>query len=108
MMANENLQNTSEIKLQNTSEIKLQSTSEIRLQNTGDIKNSADSGYDSFFDPTTRKERVVSIVICVIIAFIIWLIISNINMKASTPAPLPLDNGGNTVSVMHSEQVWEE
>ena len=91
-MANENLQNTAEIK----------------LQNTGDIRNGTDSGYDSFFEPTTRKERVVSIVICVIIAFIIWLIIANINMKAATPTPLPLENSGENVTVKISEQVWEE
>ena len=99
-MGNENLQNTSEIKLQNTSE--------IRLQNTGDIRSGTDIGFDNFFEPTTRKEKVVSIVVCVIIAFIIWLIIANINMKAATPTPLPLENKGQDVSLKLSEQVWEE
>ena len=87
-MANDNFQNTSDIKLQNTAEIKLQSTAEIKLQNTGDLKNS--DGFDIFSEQTTRKEKIVSIVICVIIAFIIWLIIANINLRASTPTPLPL------------------
>ena len=99
-MANENFQNTAEIKLQ--------STTEIKLQNTGDLKSGSDSGYDNFFEPTTRKEKIISIIVCVVIAFIIWLIIANINLKASTPAPLPLSAGAENAIASLSEQVWVE
>ena len=45
-----------------------------------------------------KKQNAVAMIICVVIAFIIWLIISNINLKANTPATLPLvDNGGSVV-----------
>lgn len=103
-MSNDNFQNTSDIKLQNTSEIKLQSTAEIRMQNTGDLKGS--DGYDSFSEQTSKKERIISIVICVVIAFIIWLVISNINMLASTPATLPLRADTATKVLEHSLKIW--
>ena len=80
--------------LQNTTDIKLQSTAEIRLQDTGNIRSASENGDDNFSEQSTKKERVVAIIICVIIAFILWLVIANIN--ASTPSTLPLESEGIT------------
>ena len=104
-MSNENFQNTTEIKTQNTAEIRLQSTGEIRLQNTGDLKNS--DGFDFFSEQVTKKEKVVSIIVCVVIAFIIWLIISNINLKASTPVTLPLSDTATQKLIELPLQIWK-
>ena len=96
-MSNENFQNTTEIKAQNTAE--------IRLQSTRDLKNP--DGFDFFSEQVTKKEKVVSIIVCVVIAFIIWLIISNINLKASTPVTLPLSNTDTQKLIELPLQIWK-
>lgn len=83
---------------QNTTDIKLQSTAEIRLQDTGSMRAVSENGDDNFSEKTTKKEKIISIIACVVVAFILWLIIANIN--ASTPSTLPLRDDGVT-SVLH-------
>lgn len=83
---------------QNTTDIKLQSTAEIRLQDTGSMRAIPENGDDNFSEKTSKKEKVISIIACVVVAFILWLIIANIN--ASTPSTLPL-KGDGVASVLH-------
>ena len=81
-MEKDNLQNTNE---------KITDTSELRAT------EAFEAHHDEFAEKEQKKQNVVAIVICVIIAFAIWLIISNINMDAATPAPLPAYNGTGDV-----------
>ena len=84
-MERENFQNTAEFRLRDTAEIRAQS-------------ENGDALSDDYSEKSMKKQNAVAMRICVVIAFIIWLIISNINLKANTPATLPLvDNGGATV-----------
>ena len=77
---------------QNTAEFKPADTSEIRAAENSDAQN------DDYSEKSVKKQNAIALVVCVIIAFIIWLIISNINMDASTPAPLPAYSGDHTVT----------
>lgn len=84
-MERENFQNTAEFRLRDTAEIRAQS-------------ENGDALSDDYSEKSMKKQNAVAMIICVVIAFIIWLIISNINLKANTPATLPLvDNGGSVV-----------
>lgn len=80
-MEKENFQNTAEFRLRDTAEIRAQS-------------ENGDALSDDYSEKSMKKQNAVAMVICVVIAFIIWLIISNINMRANTPATLPLQNDG--------------
>jgi len=80
-MEKENFQNTAEFRLRDTAEIRAQS-------------ENGDALSDDYSEKSMKKQNAVAMVICVVIAFIIWLIISNINMQANTPATLPLQNDG--------------
>ena len=78
---------------QNTAEFRPTDTSEIRAAENSDAQN------DNYSEKSAKKQNLIAIIICVVIAFVIWLIISNINMDAATPAPLPAFNGDqDTVS----------
>ena len=84
-MERENFQNTAEFRLRDTAEIRAQS-------------ENGDALSDDYSEKSMKKQNAVAMIICVVIAFIIWLIISNINLRANTPATLPLmENGGTTV-----------
>ena len=84
-MERENFQNTAEFKLRDTAEIRAQS-------------ENGDALSDDYSEKSMKKQNAAAMIVCVVIAFIIWLIISNINLKANTPATLPLvDNGGTPV-----------
>jgi uncharacterized integral membrane protein len=72
---------------QNTTEFKITDTAEIRAVENADAQN------DNYSEKSTKKQNVIAIIVCVVIAFIIWLIIANINMDAVTPAPLPAFDG---------------
>jgi hypothetical protein len=87
-MEKENFQNTAEFKLRDTSEMKPQS-------------ENSDALSDDYSEKSMKKQNIVAIIICVIIAFVIWLIISNINYKATTPAPLPLQDTSDTPIVLN-------
>lgn len=81
-MEKENFQNTAEFRLRDTAEIRAQS-------------ENGDALSDDYSEKSMKKQNAVAMIVCVVIAFIIWLIISNINLKANTPTTLPLiDNGG--------------
>lgn len=84
-MEKENFQNTAEFRLRDTAEMRAQS-------------ENSDALSDDYSEKSMKKQNAVAMVICVVIAFIIWLIISNINLRATTPITLPLENvGGNPV-----------
>lgn len=98
-MERERYQNTAEFSIQNTAEFRLRDTAEIRAQSeNGDALN------DDYSEKSMKKEKIIAAIVCVVIAFIIWLIISNINMQASTPAPLPLVNNGSTTAMMYTTE----
>ena len=78
-MEKENFQNTAEFRLRDTAEIRAQS-------------ENGDALSDDYSEKSMKKQNAVAMIICVVIAFIIWLIISNINLKANTPITLPLQN----------------
>lgn len=69
---------------QNTAEFKLRDTAEIRAQ----IEN-GDALSDDYSEKSMKKQNAVAMIICVVIAFVIWLVIANINMNAATPTPTP-------------------
>ena len=84
-MERENFQNTAEFRLRDTAEIRAQS-------------ENGDALSDDYSEKSMKKQNAVAMIVCVVIAFIIWLIISNINLRANTPATLPLaSNVENTV-----------
>ena len=62
-MEKDNFQNTAEFKLRDTSEMKA-------------IENGED-GNDNYSE-NAKKQNIAAIIVCVVIAFMIWLIISNI------------------------------
>ena len=78
-MEKENFQNTAEFRLRDTAEIRAQS-------------ENGDALSDDYSEKSMKKQNAIAMIICVVIAFIIWLIISNINLKANTPITLPLQN----------------
>ena len=82
---------------QNTAEFKPTDTSEIRAVENSDAQN------DNYSEESAKKQNAIAIVVCVIIAFIIWLIISNINYDAATPAPLPAYSGDQAVNAINVE-----
>ena len=86
-MERENFQNTAEFRLRDTAEIRAQS-------------ENGDALSDDYFEKSMKKQNAVAMIVCVVIAFIIWLIISNINLKANTPVTLPMDNGSTNTVVM--------
>ena len=86
-MERENFQNTAEFRLRDTAEIRAQS-------------ENGDALSDDYFEKSMKKQNSVAMIVCVVIAFIIWLIISNINLKANTPVTLPMDNGSTNTVVM--------
>ena len=86
-MEKENFQNTAEFKLRDTAEIRAQS-------------ENGDALSDDYSEKSMKKQNAVAMMICVVIAFIIWLIISNVNMKANTPVTLPLEDGSGVPVVL--------
>lgn len=84
-MERENFQNTAEFRLRDTAEMRAQS-------------ENSDALTDDYSEKSMKKQNAIAMIICVVIAFIIWLIISNVNLRAQTPSTLPLEHdGGNTV-----------
>ena len=64
----------------------IQNTSETKVS---DIKNAVDMNELSYDDQKKiKKQNIIAVVICVIIAFIIWLVIMN-NTVEHLPTPLP-------------------
>ncbi len=64
----------------------IQNTSEIKVS---DVKNVMDMNELSYDDQQKmKKQNIIAIVICVIIAFIIWLVIMN-NTVEHIPTTLP-------------------
>ena len=86
-MERENFQNTAEFRLRDTAEIRAQS-------------ENGDALSDDYSEKSMKNQNAVAMIICVVIAFIIWLIISNINLRANTPATLPLMENDGTAVVM--------
>lgn len=86
-MERENFQNTAEFRLRDTAEIRAQS-------------ENGDALSDDYYEKSMKKQNAVAMIVCVVIAFIIWLIISNINLKANTPVTLPMVASGTESVVM--------
>lgn len=86
-MEKENFQNTAEFRLRDTAEIRAQS-------------ENSDALSDDYSEKSMKKQNAVAMMICVVIAFIIWLIISNINLQANTPVTLPLENDSGVPVVL--------
>ena len=64
----------------------IQNTSELKVS---DIKNALDGSELSYDDQKKiKKQNLIAIIICVIIAFIIWLVIMN-NTVEHIPTTLP-------------------
>lgn len=84
-MEKENFQNTAEFKLRDTAEIRAQTEN-------GDALN------DDYSEKSMKKQNAVAMIVCVVIAFIIWLVIANINMNAELLSPLPATSVKNNES----------
>lgn len=64
----------------------IQNTSEIKVS---DVKNAMDMSELSYDDrQKIKKQNVIAMIICVVIAFIIWLVIMN-NTVEHIPTTLP-------------------
>lgn len=64
-MEKDNFQNTAEFRLRDTSEMKA-------------VSENGEDGNDVYSEKAAKKQNLAAIIVCVVIAFIIWLIISNI------------------------------
>ena len=78
-MEKDNFQNTAEFRLRDTSEMKA-------------IENGED-GNDNYSE-TAKKQNIAAIIVCVVIAFMIWLIISNIK---DPKGPVENDKSGENL-----------
>lgn len=64
-MEKDNFQNTAEFRLRDTSEIKA-------------VSENGEDGNDGYSEKSAKKQNIAAMIVCVVIAFVIWLIISNI------------------------------
>ena len=74
-MEKDNFQNTAEFRLRDTSEMKA-------------VSENGEDGNDVFSERSAKKLNLAAMIVCVVIAFIIWLIISNIKDPKGPDVPI--------------------